>query len=115
MNYSSLAILARISCVPSVNTMHANLHQAHDKTSIGSYIIITVVLLSRLPFFLLATFLPFSIAVLEEKVVWLARLALAFISSFSENFGGRTDFIWVGQKFSEKFCPRTKFFRNILS
>ena len=119
MNYSYLAILARIPCIPSVNTMHANLHQAHDKTSIGSYII-TVVLLSRLPFFLLATFLSFSIAVLEEKVVWLARLALVFISSFSENLGvGQILFGWdknflknfvLGQNSSEIFCPRTKIF-----
>ena len=54
-------------------------------------------------FLLLATFLPFPIAVLEEeKVVWLAGLALALISSFSENFRvARAIFIWVGQNFSE--------------
>ena len=37
---------------------------------------------------------------------------------FSEIFcpmWGRTNFIWVGQKFSENYCPRTKFFRKFLS
>ena len=32
---------------------------------------------------------------------------------FSEIFcpmWGRTNFIWVGQNFSENYCPRTKFF-----
>ena len=79
-----------------------------NKTSFGSYIIILVILTAF--FILLATFLPFPIAVLEEeKVVWLARLALALISSFSENFGvGQILFGWdknslkifvLGQKF----------------
>ena len=61
---------------------------------------------------------PFPIAILkEEKVVWIARLALALIS---ENFGvGQILFGWdenflktfiLGQNFSEIFCPRTKNF-----
>ena len=57
---------------------------------------------------------------LEEKVVWLARLALALILSFSENFGvGQFLFGWdkvflkisvLGQNFSKILCPRTKIF-----
>ena len=53
-------------------------------------------------------------------MVWLARLALALISSFSKNFGvGQILFGWDknflktfvrGQKFSEIFCPSTKLF-----
>ena len=72
-------------------------------------------------FFFWPLFLPFPIAVLEEeKVVWLPRLALALISSFSENYGvGQILFGWdknflknfvLGQNFSEIFCPRTKIF-----
>ena len=78
MNYSYLAILALIPCVLSVNTMHMIKLQ-----SVLSYICNYS---SLVPLLLLATFLPFPIAILEEKVVWLARLALALISSFSENF-----------------------------
>ena len=73
-------------------------------------------------FFLLATFssLPNSHILKEDKVVWLARLALALISSFSENFWvGQILFGWdknflktfvLGQKFSKIFCPRTIIF-----
>ena len=28
---------------------------------------------------------------------------------------GRTNFIWVGQNFSENYCPSTKIFRKFLS
>ena len=52
--------------------------------------------------------------------MWLARLALALILSFSENFGvGRILFGWdtnflknffLGQNFLEIFCTRTKTF-----
>ena len=100
MNYSYLAILALIPCVLSVNTMHMIKLQ-----SVLSYIRNYS---SLVPLLLLATFLPFPIAILEEKVVWLARLALALISSFSENFVAE-NFV-LGQNFSEIFCPRTKSF-----
>ena len=61
---------------------------------------------------LLATFLPFPIAIFEEeKVVWLARLALALILSFSENFGvGQILFGWDKNFCPKNFCPRTKIF-----
>ena len=96
--YSYLVILACIPCVLNVNTMHMIKFQ------------------SALSLVIQTTFSSFShFSSLPNSHTLRRRSGLVFCPFLK--IWGRTkfNFIWVGQKFSEKFHPRTKFFRNILS